>query len=183
MIGAAKISARTFKVTRGVHCADKAIGRIHDVSVEVAWEIFSVGCIVAPARDLAIIFKGTGGIAKRCGARDCDEVRPRGRNELTVRVITPAVDGSIIKNSAGMLGADGDFTKGVARRIVDAMGVVPNTGHGAVAANAAEIASSTFNVDKALWSSRVVSASPASVGAFLMKPAHKVFTSSEGNKV
>ena len=102
---------------------------------------------------------------------------------MTVRVITPTVDGSIIENSAGMLGADGYFTKGIAGRVVDAMGVVPNTGHGTVASNATEIAPSTFNVDKALRGSGVVSASPASVGAFLMKPAHKVFTSGEGNKV
>ena len=183
MIGATDARAGTFKVTCGVHCADKAIGRIHDVSVEVAWEIFSVGCIVAPACDLSIIFKGTGGIAKGCGARDCDEVRPRGRNELTVRVIAPAVDGSIIENSTGMPGADGDFTKGVAGRIVDPMGVVPNTCHGAVAANAADISPPTFNMNKALGGSGVVSASPASVGAFLMKPAHKVFTSGQGNKV
>ena len=183
MVGATDARAGTFKVARGVHCADKAIGRIHDVSVEVAWEVSSVGCIVAPACDVATIVKGTGGIAKGCGAGDGHEVGTRGRHELTVRVITPAVDGSIIKNSAGMLGTDGDFTKGVARRIVDAMGVIANTGYGAVAANAAEIASPTFNVDKALRGSGVVSASPASVGAFLMKPAHKVFTSGEGNKV
>ena len=82
-----------------------------------------------------------------------------------------------------MLGTDGDFTKCVTWRVVDAIVIIPDATNGTGVADAAEISAAAFNVHKALGSSGVVSASPAGVGTVLVKAAHKVFAAGKSNKV